>query len=224
MSDIRNAIEFNALEGRVLQVTTALYRVTDLYSDSEPIKWMLRKDAIDFACYINNSVIANESSVLSDDLQRARNICRMLQQKLAVLKATGYISRINIKVLEDEYATLLETIHVFIKDMSFTISPMVIKDISKSHIPDNASPIVETSAVKNVGKKSSREPSSTIERQEAIKNILRGREWLSVVEVTSLHKGGVSAKTVQRDLNTLLEKGVIRSKGERRWRKYMLVK
>jgi hypothetical protein len=216
---IKDTKGYIALEERALQATVALYRVTDLYSDNEPIKWMLRKDAIEFAHYISNYVMASEADVLSEDLQLAHDTCKMLRRKFMVLKIGGYISKMNVEVLEKEYMDLSDIITEFIKDMSYSIHKDI-KDIPIRQEFNNDAPV----KAENIGKKNSREPSSTNERQEAIKEILRGREWLSAMEVASLFGAGFSVKTVQRDLNTLLGKGVIRGKGERRWRKYSLVK
>ncbi len=74
-----------------------------------------------------------------------------------------------------------------------------------------------------MGKKNAREPSSTSERQKRITSVLMGKGWLRVADVADLCGGGASVKTIQRDLGSLMESGVVQSKGERRWRTYALV-
>ncbi len=59
-------------------------------------------------------------------------------------------------------------------------------------------------------------------RQEAIVEVLKRREKVSVGELAKLFSGRVSAKTLQRDLQELIERRMVTRQGERRWAMYLL--
>ena len=58
-------------------------------------------------------------------------------------------------------------------------------------------------------------------RQEDIISLLKERSDLSVKDFTQIIKD-CSEKTVQRELLELVEKGIVKKQGERRWSRYSL--
>jgi len=218
------------LEERALRATAAVYRVTDFLPDEEPMKWKMRRDAIE----INDCIEQNsnkKNATRSDMLEQARNVCYSLRGTLAVAGRGGFIARLNFQILEKEYVIISDILSEMIAKMSDTTLENL-WDISIGHtfFKKDTEDIQKLSAGRSGGTKSGsldskkikEEPSSSNERQESIKKILHKHGWLGVGEVTSLCGSGVSPKTVQRDLIALTESGVIQSRGERRWRKYAL--
>jgi predicted HTH transcriptional regulator len=59
-------------------------------------------------------------------------------------------------------------------------------------------------------------------REVMILDILKNKGEVGIRDITSIIRG-VSSKTVQRDLNVLLSRGLLKKTGERRWSKYSLV-
>ncbi|MBI2096959.1 MAG: DeoR family transcriptional regulator [Candidatus Sungbacteria bacterium] len=59
-------------------------------------------------------------------------------------------------------------------------------------------------------------------RQEAITEVLKRREKISIGELGRLFSGRVGLKTLQRDLQELIDKGVVVRNGERRWALYSI--
>jgi len=59
-------------------------------------------------------------------------------------------------------------------------------------------------------------------RQEAIVEVLKRRDKVSVGELARLFSGRVGGKTLQRDLQDLIEKGRVLRHGDRRWTVYSL--
>jgi predicted transcriptional regulator len=207
------------LEERVMRVTAALYRVTDLFSDKEPIKWKLRTDALAFIEAI---------SMEKPSIEYALGVCRNVRSKLAVAKAGGFMSRINFHVLEKEYLFISE----ILSDILKKIEQNTEKDITDIYIGQNIFRDVhkkrnlEADSPNGVGvserKKEDSEPSSTDERHSVILAILRERGWISASEITVLYGKDINPKMIQRDLNALIRAGAIHGKGERRWRKYAI--
>lgn len=60
------------------------------------------------------------------------------------------------------------------------------------------------------------------DRMSLILELVRKRKSISIKEIASVIKG-CSEKTIQRELNLLIERGLIRREGERRWSVYVPV-
>ena len=58
-------------------------------------------------------------------------------------------------------------------------------------------------------------------RYEVIINLLKKTKEISVKDVSSI-VSDCSEKTIQRELLSLVDKGVLKKEGERRWSKYSL--
>ncbi|MBI3627187.1 MAG: DeoR family transcriptional regulator [Candidatus Sungbacteria bacterium] len=59
-------------------------------------------------------------------------------------------------------------------------------------------------------------------RQEAIMEVLRHRPRVSVGDLANLFMSRVSRKTLQRDLQELIEKNIVKKEGDRRWTHYFV--
>ena len=214
-----------SLEDRTRRVVAALYRVTDTLSDNEPMKWKLRNDAVELA----DSVVAigQKEHIFSENFNYSLLVVERLISKIGIASAGGYISKINFQVLEEECKSISD---ILLKNMSnIDKGQNILSDI---YIGQNKGHDIRDIKIKRNGaaekegitsKKNARESSSTNERQKRITSVLVGKGWLRVVDVVDLCGGGASAKTIQRDLGSLMESGVVQSKGERRWRTYALV-
>ena len=216
-----------SLEDRTRRVVAALYRVTDTLSDNEPMKWKLRNDAVELADSIVS--IGQKEHVFSENFNYSLLVVERLISKIGIASAGGYISKINFQVLEEECKSISD---ILLKNMSnIDKGQNILSDISigqnKGHVGDIRDIKIERNKAAEkegiMGKKNAREPSSTSERQKRITSVLMGKGWLRVADVADLCGGGASVKTIQRDLGSLMESGVVQSKGERRWRTYALV-
>lgn len=215
-----------SLEDRVRRAVAALYRVTDTLSENEPMKWKLRADAIELV----DSVVAvgQKEEFFSENFRNPFLVANRLLSKIGIVSAGGYISKINFQVLEQEYASISDMLFDNMSDRDK--GQNILLDIHighvKRHIKDIKDTKIENDFVVEKGekerKKNIHEPSSTSERQKRITLALAGKGWMRVVEVAHLCGGGASTKTIQRDLGSLIESGVVQSKGERRWRTYAL--
>ena len=92
----------------------------------------------------------------------------------------------------------------------------------KGHIKDNSRDAKENA--QNTASTHSAEKGSegTSDRQEAIIQILRSKGSSYIKDISTMIRE-VSEKTIQRELQTLINKGVIQKEGERRWTQYSLV-
>ncbi|TSC73365.1 MAG: hypothetical protein G01um101470_128 [Parcubacteria group bacterium Gr01-1014_70] len=216
MSDKENDKK-DVFENRVRIAAAALYRVTDILSDNEPIKWKLRKDAIEFA----DSILDPDDNNYHYSLV----ILDRLISKIGIASVGGYISRLNFQVLEREYEHVSSVLMQEMSDMHK--GQNILSDISighyRGHVKDIKDTIKDIKDIEVSSKKDVYESSSTSERQKRITSALVGKGWLPLGDVAALCGERASQKTIQRDLIQLMQEGAIQSKGERRWRTYALV-
>ncbi|MBI2628126.1 MAG: DeoR family transcriptional regulator [Candidatus Niyogibacteria bacterium] len=124
------------IQERTQKITEALYRVTDLFSDKEPIKWLLRKKGID---------IFNCLSFLDDNSpdRRLKNIeivsgsISSILRVLDIASAGAFISAVNFEVLQREYRALVDFINHSKKDIlpspTAFLSDSVLKIVSSEN-------------------------------------------------------------------------------------------
>ena len=63
---------------------------------------------------------------------------------------------------------------------------------------------------------------SNSERRDILLSALKTKGPSSVGELVGVFESQVSEKTVQRELNAMVEAGVVKKDGEKRWRRYFV--
>lgn len=228
------------LHEKVIKVTEALYRITDLFSDREPLKWSLRESGVK----ILSAVSCLDERPTYDELrgiQLLQKDIEALFYKINLAASGTFIARSNFDVLTREYKTLQSHLSGYdVLGLSFpVVSPSKAlsrgneaalpgyPQIAQTDISDNESkqtlPISlnnQTKSVKNVIVAKS--DSSSSNRKDKIMQLLKECGPSGVGDLTKLLETSISEKTVQRDLNRLFEEGLVRKEGEKRWRRYFL--
>ena len=229
--------KIHEIEIKDIHVTAGLYRVTEFLSDDEPLKWILRKDSLLLLDYIakTNKEDLNEASHL---FEKALSTVTGITKKLTIFQVGGVITRTNFQVLEEQYAWIK-------KSLEFLLSMMYKEDacISKQNVVGDLRPESSRGSAKSsrymdftfdhtkensdgepgsadIRKRETEHSSSINERQENLLSFLGGRGFLSLREIAAFYERSVSNKTIQRDLTELLSRGLIKSVGEKRWKKY----
>lgn len=256
----------------VQKITEALYRITDVFPDREPLKWYLRKEGL----LIFRIFLKIEDSTIYERIKYIDKIERIIPHMISALELSSFgtfISRTNFEVLSREYNILLD----FVKDKRDELVPDSIKQLSVRPIEermndgnnkddfkkeDNHSfssrkfeeknkkdPLLAEKRGENIMRQhffqnvnkthqdfrasNGFDPVSDIreekdhfssgflDRKEKIISIIKERGEVSVSDV-AFHFGGISEKTIQRDLVSLTDSGTIRKYGDKRWRRYVL--
>lgn len=125
------------IQERTQKITEALYRVTDLFSDKEPIKWLLRKKGIN---------IFNCLSFLGDDSpnRRLKNIgivsglISSILRVLEVASAGAFISAVNFEVLQREYRALADFISNSKKDILPSPTALLFDSVPKEVLSESS--------------------------------------------------------------------------------------
>ena len=209
------------LKQKALMITEALYRTTDLFSDAEPLKWSLRQAGLD----ILNSVSLLESV----GYEKAREVLRIeisiknVFLKLELAASGTFISKMNFEVLKREYRILLDNV-VSVKDSY----QKLLDSITSIEEPKKVGAVIsdtktEKSDIGDMAVKAVNPNNG--HRQEFLLSALKEKGQAGIGDLAKALTGagfGVSEKTVQRELTSLVASGVVKQEGEKRWRKYFI--
>jgi len=224
------------------KLATALYMVTNLFGDSEPMKWTLRTKVSNLLSFIIGfkDVLESREYEFSNDVKtKVLEVVSLLE----VASRSGLVSPMNFSILKTEFMNLASSLSTLKKEAeqestqfafskSFFEVPQKISPIngptsqnphqvfesaqSKIHTPDLKDTVSFKSGVAEgpVFKKTN--------RQSIIINLLKKKKDLTIKDIALVIRD-CSEKTIQRELIALIEEGVLKKTGERRWSRYSLV-
>lgn len=213
------------------KLVSAIYMITNLFSDAEPMKWTLRKKASDLVSFILGYKDIKDSS-LTDFSYNIKSRILELVSLLEVSYRAGLISQMNHSIIKHEFNNLSD---VFNAPVSTKVPAH--ENISKSFfsVPDhrNHEQISHTQnaqindqhenlVIKDNTKISEKDGFKKSNRQNIILNLLKKKNDLTIKDIALVIRD-CSEKTIQRELISLIDKGVLKRTGERRWSKYSLV-
>jgi hypothetical protein len=226
------------------KISSAIYILTNLFEDQEPLKWHLRESGISLlnngASFVDQSQVPQKEAM--ETLQS--NITEILS-KLQVAFFGGLLSEMNFRIFKRELESLSTIIRERLKTQYGGVY-LLAEDFFKVEEQTLSLPSAPTNPQKNFYKgqnsikdnvlnnsrKSSEERNShkgqnSFEsgkhniRREMIMQYLQRVKEASVKDFAVLIKN-CSEKTVQRELLQLVADGVLKKVGERRWSKYSL--
>ncbi|MEQ1500099.1 MAG: DeoR family transcriptional regulator [Parcubacteria group bacterium] len=224
------------------KLATAVYMVTSLLSDNEPMKWSLRRKVSDLLSLVVNYKDIPESARF-DFVYNIKTSVLEMTSFLETLSLGGSISKMNSSVLKQEFLNLVNFMdsganvsgdlsrHVFsdtffdvpkIEKSAFKDTPQnphasAVNSYSYLSIPANQtsqSTRDNTPKEKDLFKRSN--------RQNIIIGLLKKKKELTIKDIAQTIKD-CSEKTIQRELISLIGLGLLKRTGERRWSKYSLV-
>jgi hypothetical protein len=100
---------FSYIARKTEKLTTALYMVTDILSDKEPIKWRARETAVEI---LSDITVANTTNP-SERMTMLREVMRKIEKiasLLDVAETSRLMSEMNASVLKKEYLALRDTV------------------------------------------------------------------------------------------------------------------
>lgn len=216
---------------KVIETHHALYRVTDLLPQREPMRKMLRENANALLTYIVGECGMETAENTEFRIKAAAKI-EALQNTLISVKEFGYCHPVNFEVLEREYneiggyfkkiAQVLpdvqgETLHKKEDDFVKVFEGSVAEE-AKEEVIQEKQPIVreyEEKPAQNNG-------FGYNERKQAIVSFIKERKEVRSTELATIFSNRFSLKTLQRDLAELIGQKVIDKQGEKRWAVYKM--
>jgi hypothetical protein len=226
------------------KIIAALYLVTNLISDTEPIKWQIRKislglmsDTLSLKCVTSvqsKQVIVGLVVIVSE-----------IVSLLKVASVADQISSMNYSVVQRELSLLMNSLHDLHGEMIGGMSLLLPQDFF--NVPEPVSNAMRSSvgtifptnfsAQQNFPSKGQsrtyngqkdnqthQEPKDNLKDSRHIKmlQLLKDGKFLGIRDFAREIKD-CSEKTLQRELLSMVEKGVLKKTGERRWSLYSLV-
>lgn len=228
MSEAR---DFKSVQKQVFELTLALYRVTDFFPQGEVLKKHLREKANE----IFGSVTEYGFSE-SGEKEAAAIIAKTeaLKGFLGVAKSMRFVRPINLMVLEREYSALERFFEAEVEQTNRVVDTEE-KEKEELRTWDEFS-------TENNKKSGNPEPEKVQEeRQEAAdaindltpisldiserqRKIVDHLQDVSQAKISDFYSffGEISSKTIQRDLQDLVSKHVLKKEGDKRWTIYSL--
>jgi len=245
---------FSYVSKKTEKVVTALYMVTDLMDDTEPIKDKLRRTGVDLL-----SETHSDKSVLKITMF-AESIISFI--KLA--SSVGLISEMNQGILDREFFSIVSELHKHKENKKnkatsdifgegfFGLTEEVerLKDMlnndngnyngqtfinrqgllnSNGQIKDNNKDMSQR--IKDNEKKSNNKPEykgsagdtqrQRDSRRREIIDIIKAKKAVTIRDISAVIFG-VSEKTLQRELVSLVAQNVLKKEGQKRWSRYSL--
>jgi hypothetical protein len=222
------------------KLATALYMVTNLFGDNEPMKWTLRTKVSHLLSYIIGfkDILESREYEFSNDVKtKVLEVVSLLE----VASRSGLVSPMNFSILKGEFMNLLSSLSALKKEQQegthfafsknfFEVphkSPQRVGSSPDSHdafatesskghthtVKDN------TSFKEDVSEGTSFKKTN---RQSIIINLLKKKKDLTIKDIAMVIRD-CSEKTIQRELIALIDAGVLKKTGERRWSRYSLV-
>jgi hypothetical protein len=206
------------------KITAALYLVSGLLKDDEPMKWELRQRSIDMLASsftASSSLPGDKNAVIQSLFASALETVSLLDVALI----SNLISEMNhdllVHEIENVTGLLRERLAASAENAGYVLSEKFFKTDKESS--EYRAPAVEASK----GHENTRHPAHDIsqqkksKRQDNIIDILKGQSNLTIKDFSKAIKD-CSEKTIQRELLEMVDKGLVKKEGERRWSRYSL--
>lgn len=219
------------------KLATALYMVTNLFNDTEPMKWTLRAKVSELLSFIIGfkDVLESREYEFSNEVKtKVLEIVSLLE----VASQSGLVSPMNFSILKTEFMNLIGGLIPLKKQTEerdrFAL-PKTFFDVPQgstytpTHVPNAGG--VDTQHKGQHTIKDTTVPSETANeitsfkktnRQSIIINLLKKKKDLTIKDIAQVIRD-CSEKTIQRELISLIDAGVLKKTGERRWSRYSLV-
>lgn len=201
------------------RLASALYVITGFIPPEEPIRTRLRVCALDV---ISRS--ADHSSLGEAGVESFAATCIEIGVILETAKSGGLVSAMNAELIHGEYVSLASFVRENKEKISRrglnvreSLEDEVWNTIDKGH---NKRPLQTASKIRYISKNKGQNGMS--DRSSLILGLFKNKEKISIKDAIE-SMGGVSEKTVQRELLALVKSGVLIKEGERRWSTYKKV-
>ena len=239
----------SSLQDRVLSLTVALYRVTDYFPKAEILRNHLRAKADEI---FERLMEYGDMSEPDEEIRPLIHKIRTIKGYLAIAGTLNYVRSLNFTILEKEYGLIeqfleSERIKRMRRPVHEDIQRLAHKSMLRSGTGQNGTRSIAAPHNRESGKNLSsdqgeeriaahhadqeteerdepfyeRKDERINERQKVIIDRLKQTGHAKISDLLdSFH--GVSSKTIQRDLQNLVDRQVLKKEGEKRWTIYSL--
>lgn len=202
------------------RLASALHIITGFIPSEEPVRLKLRTCALDLI-----SSAADRGRLAGAGIDQFASQCAEIGTFLETALSAGLISHMNARLVCDEYASLAQFARENRTNItgaaSFNKDGIQTPFSAQSPLEKNQSPKVHVSTQKRVvhgGTPKKRQS----DRRTAIIDLFKNRNAISIKDAAASIVG-CSEKTIQRELLSLVQEGILVKEGDRRWTTYRKV-
>lgn len=226
----------NYFSERAKKLTTAIYLVTNLIPQTDPLRQATREMSIKLLSSVGLSANGLSFTQIATEVS---SLCRKILEMLEIAYFSGYVSEMNFSVLKGEF-------DVFANEIIGYQSPQASLDQESLKVEFLKKPLSLNSQTFSRPKGQNRHGQNTAQKQAVLQSPVQQVETKKPIEVkkesrreTILSiikmKGAVgikdisavivdcSEKTVQRELHALVSDGTLKKSGDRRWSVYSFI-
>ena len=228
------------------KLTTAIYMLTDFFDDKESLKWELRGSGVSFLSFINS--LAHDRGVQGGSV-RAGGLLQRIFTLLTLGRDARLISMMNFSILYEDSRTVRGALEREIAERGsisdFDFPERFFSDETGRRPalavggPSSAATALNEGGFPAEGPIKDKKENSNFSLQtndyngdnppvyrkdfsrQVIIRMLRAKGEITIKDIAH-HLKGVSGKTLQRELISLMNEGVISREGKKRWSKYLL--
>lgn len=190
-----------------------------------PKNTLMIEDILSAARNVHDSILRTlemRAHLAEESIRAAAHSLIALDSKLRVASATGLLSTEVLHVLSSEIDGVLRGLNKYLirtnafDDLDYKIAPS-----SDGRI--GAGPRVVAKVTRDVAMNDRPDKivSPDADRRERIKVVLSAKGSATIKDISDIITD-VSSKTIQRELNSMIEDSLVKREGERRWSKYSL--
>jgi len=149
-----------------------------------------------------------------------------LSTVLSIARTGGFLSSMNADLIAHEAQTLLQEVAAYEEPRLFLDEAPTLPRLARDAAKRKPQTVMgaKTSArdaTANASKGQNDGDPKKDKRRSSVLSVIKDKGQVSIKDI-SLVIRGVSEKTIQRELQALVEEGVLQKKGERRWSTYSL--
>ena len=193
------------------KLASAIYLISGFFNDQEPLKWKLRTLASEFIAF---AVSLKERQIATIEI---KDIVLKITGFISVAKNVGLISIENHNLMQEELTKYIETLDYPVNISDFLNIESQKSEMKKLEERPVRSIMIKDKPLKEFGAVSVKKNS----RQNIIISILKRKKEIMIKDISPLING-CSEKTIQRELSAMVQTGLLKRVGEKRWSRYSL--
>lgn len=197
-------------------VSVVFYILHNVQSDS---KTQLHIEDVQFAARsVHDAILQSletRAYAAEDIVRSVAHTLISLESKITVAQVAGVISPDVLQVLKNEIDSVIRGLNKYLGDdaeLFATDTGVAPQEFEKKRVPQRR---VESRPVAT--EQSLQHP----DRRERIKTILEAKGEATIKDISEIITD-ISEKTIQRELNAMIEDSVVKRQGERRWSRYSI--